>query len=160
MGDWKAQLAALRRRMAKQKTEGRFMKQHVKPATRGQIYAIGREMEGLIEKVDGISYRRGDDNPRPMCRYKDGHSDATLAAKHGVSEFAVQQIRVELHGDLQRSDAGTYRADRLSKLEGAVSRLTEQMAEAQRRIEKLEDAVTDPAKPSFSPIKALLNGPN
>lgn len=138
--NWSARMeAAKMREQAMSETKQR------PPITKAQFYAIGRDLEAAIEKVEGAISNRRKGDPRPVYRYKAGHSEAVLAAKHDVSEWTVANVRREVFGDLQRSDADTEKPSLKTALD-AIDRLTEQLAEAQRRLDKLEDAVTAPAE--------------
>ena len=125
--------------MADDKTDNR-----VYVTTKAQVYAIGRDIEAAIERVEGAVSKRRPGDPRPIYRYNDGHSEAAIAAKHNVSEFAVANIRRELFGDLQRSDAGVSKPT-LASIAADVARINEQLAEFARRLAAVEDAVTRPS---------------
>ncbi len=149
MGDWKDTLAYLAERMRETETANSVVKMTTtesrtnRPAmTLAQKIAIHRDLEAALERIEGEVSLRGD-KPLPKWRYKDGQSDATIAAKHGVGDAAVGGLRLELFGALQRADAGISRPGILD-LHANIRRINEQLAEFARRMEALENAITSP----------------
>lgn len=155
MGDWRADLEAIRVRLEQLNMEEQTMQDRpnaiisadnedrVKGTQRGrelsrpQIYAIGRDLDAALVKLD-----RMDSEGRPIFEYKDGNSDESIAAVHGLHPGTIVKLRVEMFGRLKRSDVGESHYS---------NKLAARVDDLEQRLERLEHFVT-----IHMPVKTLV----
>lgn len=112
--------------------------------TSAERFAILKRLDELIER-DGV-----------YVKFKSPATDATIAAEFSVSETVVHTLRRDTFGSLKR---GAGADSPLTRTMSKVRMIEERMEAAERRLEMLENSVTEPPKPqqSFKSF-ADLNG--
>lgn len=124
-------------------------------STKGLKELSSAERFAIMKRLDDALEKDGE-----YVKFKNDATDATIAAEFSVSETVVHTLRRDTFGSLKR---GLGADSPLTRTLSKVRTLEERMEAAERRLEMLENSVTEPPKPqqsfkSFAELGGKLAG--
>lgn len=123
--------------------------------TKGLKELSSAERFAILKRLDELIEKDGD-----YVKFKNGATDASIAGEFSVSETVVHTLRRDTFGSLKR---GLGADSPLTRTLSTVRTLVERMEAVERRLDMLENTVTEPPKPqqsfkSFADLNGKLAG--
>lgn len=124
--------------------------------TKGLKELSSAERFAILKRLDDALEKDGE-----YVKFKnEATTDSTIAAEFSVSETVVHTLRRDTFGSLKR---GLGADSPLTRTLSTVRTLVERMEAAERRLDMLENTVTEPPKPqqsfkSFADLNGKLAG--
>ncbi len=123
--------------------------------TKGLKELSSAERFAIMKRLDDVLEKDGE-----YVKFKNEATDATIAAEFSVSETVVHTLRRDTFGSLKRGQGAD---SPLTRTMSKVRTLEERMEAVERRLDMLENTVTEPPKPqqsfkSFADLNGKLAG--